>query len=115
MTKEDLIAMARQAGCAKFVHERNGVKVVDETNLLVSVAFVERFAKLIEARTREECAVACEAGIDEAMEAKMLSKSQRLAGKDGELEALKFWSTVSLYNNARKLCAASIRAMGERT
>ena len=106
---EDLIAMARKAGAWPEL----------STTPKKDVEFLQRFAALIEARavarTREECAVACEAGINEAMEAKMLSKSHRLAGKDGELEALKFWSTVSLYNNARKLCAASIRAMGKRT
>jgi len=105
---EDLIAMARKAGAWPEL----------STTPKKDVEFLQRFAALIEARavarTREECAKVCEAGMDNSMEERMKSKSIQLNGADGELEALKFWSTVSLYNNARALCAAAIRALGER-
>lgn len=71
---------------------------------------LEAFAALVAAHQRELDAKVCEAGIDQAKEDELSIKSRKLDGQDGELQALKFWSTVSLYNNARKLCAAAIRA-----
>lgn len=83
--------------------------------IVPSADMLERFAALVAAHEREQCAVVCEAGMDHSMEQRLSSKAHQLNGADGELEALKFWSTVSLYNNARKLCAEAIRARGEVT
>lgn len=100
---EDLIATARSAGAAKFVHERDGAKVTDETNLLVSVAFIERFAALVDAdavaRTREECAKVCD-------------QVSRLAAKDWK-------ARYDPHDQGREFgadeCESAIRALGERT
>jgi 23S rRNA G2069 N7-methylase RlmK/C1962 C5-methylase RlmI len=59
---------------------------------------------------REKNAQKCEALLEQAKENELLARSRKLAGKPGELEALKFWLTVSTYNAAIKKCAAAIRS-----
>lgn len=103
-----VIAMARQAADVTADARGRETFSFDDYGLI-------RFAALVAAQEREQCALACEAGMDHSMEHRMLSKTHQLNGADGELEALKFWSTVSLYNNARRLCAVAIRARKEET
>jgi len=102
MTKDQIIAMAREADAGYGVQ-----------GIIIGFEHLKKFASLVAAQAaaeeREACAKACEAGMDHSMEERMKSKSIQLNGADGELEALKFWSTVSLYNNARRLCAVAIR------
>ena len=100
MTRDQIIAWAREAMLAVW-HKDLQRWTIDPS--------VERFAQLVAEAEREACAKVCEAGMDQSTEERMKSKSVQLNGADGELEALKFWSTVSLYNNARRLCAVAIR------
>ena len=86
-----------------------GMECVQFGGGIVSFSTIAAFAALVAAHQRELDAKVCEAGIDQAKEDELSIKSRKLDGQDGELQALKFWSTVSLYNNARKLCAAAIR------
>lgn len=57
MTREDIIRMAEEAGLAKFVH-RDGHK--SESMYVVGHDFVAKFAQLVAAHEREECAKLCE-------------------------------------------------------
>jgi len=52
MKQDEIIEMARQAGAAKFYPEVQSVK---EDNYLVGQKFLERFAKLVADKEREEC------------------------------------------------------------
>jgi len=88
MTKEDLIAMARQAGAFPEL----------STTSEKDVDFLRRFASLVSARTREECAKVCD-----AWSAKHASDSGGCTYNDCDFVA------------AAHDCAAAIRAMGERT
>lgn len=89
MTKEDLIAMAREAGTPYVNRHAQG-----ETHFGFNEESLARFAKLIEARTREECIEKCK------------------AERHGE-------PYYSESDQAQDLgidcCLTAIRAMGERT
>lgn len=84
MTKEDLIAMARQAGAFPEL----------STTSEKDVDFLRRFASLVSARTREECADFC----DEFQPPPSCNTLER-----------------HLWNVAIVTLADAIRAMGERT
>lgn len=85
MSTEDLIAMARQSHLDVF-----GLG----NNHHTFVRTLEDFAKLIEARTREECAVFC----DEVPAPPSCNTLER-----------------NLWDVATVACADGIRSMGERT
>lgn len=70
---------------------------------------LEAFARLVV----ERCAGVCESRMDLDKEKQLLEKSRSLSGKDGELEALKFWMTVSTVNAAHAQDAAAIRKLLE--
>ena len=84
----------------------------DETFGKVSemeLAHLETFARLIV----ERCAGVCDARKDLDKEKQLLEKSRSRSGEDGELEALKFWMTVSTVNAAHTQDAAAIRNLLE--
>lgn len=57
MSKEDIIAMARQSGFDTYKNETAGVEGYDCTEEL------ERFAALVAAKEREACAQVCESRV----------------------------------------------------
>jgi hypothetical protein len=72
--------------------------------------------KALEAFTRlivERCAAVCESRMDLDKEKQLLEKSRSRSGEDGELEALKFWMTVSTVNAAHAQDADAIRNLLE--
>jgi hypothetical protein len=71
MTKDDIIRMAREAGLTTGVHisgATSGVTLVGAPSGVkiahITIDDFERFASLVAAAEREECAKVCEAGID---------------------------------------------------
>jgi hypothetical protein len=53
MTQDEIIEMARQAGCVEDKHYKGEV-------IFISKDALERFAKLVAAKEREACAKVCE-------------------------------------------------------
>jgi hypothetical protein len=68
MTRDKIIRMAREAGCSEPSHPMNDLRVSQEA--------LERFAELVAAAQREECAQVCEA-IAWSDEAKFFAKAIR--------------------------------------
>lgn len=89
MNKDDLIAMSAARQTADVTADARGRETFsfDEYG-------VKAFAKLIEARTREECAAACD---------------------DVEEPAWYGYECPNTFQDGRSACASAIRAMGERT
>ena len=61
-------------------------------------------------RALETAAQACEAKKDVEREARLSAEARSRSGKDGELETLRAWLDVSLWNSAMDQCAKIIRS-----
>lgn len=84
MTRDDIIAMAREAGMERVIDvHKDGTRTIE----LPHPYLLERFAALVAAHEREACAKVCE-------------------------ETTAAW-TQHLYNEGCMNCAAAIRARGE--
>ena len=85
MTKEDIIRMAREAGCEPFRSPEHW----DDVQVFATPGVLERFAALVAAAEREECAKVCDA-----------------VQKKNEDDGAWMWEARN--------CAAGIRARGQQ-
>ena len=92
MNKQDIIRMAREVGLERIVYT---MPCGASDWLVPDYERLERFAALVAAAEREECARACEA--------EFVSADETEAPED------------YAYNDACEHCAAAIRARGETT
>ena len=116
MNRETIIQMAREAGFE--VHERKQQARVGIDALIGvdSTAKLERFAALVAASEREECAKVCESFRDvreEARAALRVADALESGDQDRMLSALGHDSDVRLYHSGLDKSAAAIRARGE--
>jgi hypothetical protein len=85
MTREDIIRMAREAGCKPFRSPEHW----DDVQVFATPNVLERFAALVAAHEREACAKVCDA-----------------VQKKNEDDGAWMWEARN--------CAAAIRARGEQ-
>ena len=105
MNRDDIIRMAREAGYFLYdLTETHGIKTV-ETDEDDQWAQLERFAALIAAAEREECAKVCE---------EKQEYSMPIACPDGISGCLVAHYVPARRDKTGSECAAAIRARGEQ-
>lgn len=105
MNREQIIQMAKQA------HDETG------GDYDCDKSWIERFAALIAAHEREQCAKVCETNRDlheEARAALRVADAFKDCDDDTMLRALRHESEVRLYNGGIDKCVAAIRARGQQ-
>jgi hypothetical protein len=103
MNREQIIKLAREAGLNMYPDWLDGA-LPDS---------VERFAALVAAHEREECAKVCESKRDlkeEVNAAIRVANALENGDDDDMIRALRHESNVRLYNAGIDNCAASIRS-----